>query len=347
MTDEMPAVSVIVPTYNRADRLERALESLVQQRAPGVTYEMLVADNNSNDHTRDVVRRISHRYPDVHIEYLFVPEQGVSYARNAAVTRARAPLVAFIDDDVEAADNWLSSMIKAFAQHPEVACIGGRVRPRWTTPRPSWLTGEHVGALALQEWLTPMSLSRTAALYCLATENFGCRREVFDEVGFFSTAFPRGEDREFQLRLWQAGKRGLYLPSVEVSVEVPAERLTRAYHRKWNVSFAKYHALMWFRDVVNGDGVLELPIRRRTFLGTPLFIYREGLEHVCGWCVALLAKNANRRFYHETRLWYFAGFVWTRLQQAVAARLRGKSLAPRLPDGTSHWREPRPAAMAR
>jgi glucosyl-dolichyl phosphate glucuronosyltransferase len=335
VANHVPAASVIVATYNRARRLERALESLARQRAHDFTYEVLVADNNSNDDTPEVVRRISHRYPDVHIEYIFVPEQGVSYARNAAVTCARAPLVAFIDDDVEAADDWLSSMIEAFAQHPEVACIGGRVRPRWTTPRPSWLTGEHVGALALQEWLTPMSFSRTAALHCLATENFGCRRSVFEELGFFSTAFPRGEDREFQLRLWQAGKQGLYLPDIEVWVEVPAERLTRAYHRRWRFIYAKYHALMWYRDLVNGEGALEPPTRRRTFLGTPLFIYREGLAHARGWCAALLGKNADLRFYHETRLWYFVGFVFTRLQQTLRAVLRGKPLVSQPPSVTS------------
>ena len=253
----MPDISVIIATYNRADRLERVLESLVRQRVDDVTYEILVADNNSNDDTREVVRRFSDCYPKVHIEYIFVPEQGIPYARNAGVVRARAPLIAYIDDDVEAADNWLACMVRAFAEHPEVACIGGRVRPRWTTPRPSWLIDSHFGPIALQEWTEPFSLSRTAAVRCIATENFGCRRAVFEEVGLFSEEFPRGSDLEFQLRLWQAGKRGLYLPDIEVSVEVPAERLTRAYHRRWRFINAKYHALMWYRDLVNGDGVLE------------------------------------------------------------------------------------------
>ena len=100
----------------------------------------------------------------------------------------------------------------------------------------------------------------------MATENFGCRRAVFDELGLFSEEFSRCSDREFQLRLWQAGKRGLYLPDIEVSVEMPAERLTRAYHRRWRLKCAKYEALMWYRDLVNGDGVLGAPRIRRNFL---------------------------------------------------------------------------------
>jgi glycosyltransferase involved in cell wall biosynthesis len=331
MTTDMPAISVIIATYNRADRLECVLESLVRQRVDGFAYEVLVADNNSRDDTREVVRRVADRYPHVQIEYIFVPEQGVAYARNAGVRHARAPLIAYIDDDVEAADDWLACMVRAFAEHPEVACIGGRVRPRWTTPRPSWLTDGHFGPLALQEWPEPFPLSRTAALHCLATENFGCRRAVFDELGLFSEDFPRGSDREFQLRLWQAGKHGLYLPDIQVWVEVPAERLTRAYHRRWRFTYAKYHALMWYRDLVNGDGVLEVPADQRTFLGTPLFIYREALAHLRGWCASLFSADADRRFFHETRLWYFVGFVWTRLQQKVAAMRAGKPLRPQPP----------------
>jgi glycosyltransferase involved in cell wall biosynthesis len=326
MANEPLLASVIVATYNRARQLERALESLVRQRVDRFTYEILVVDNNSTDDTSEVVRRIARRYPDARIEYLFVREQGVSHARNAGIVHARAPLIAFIDDDVEAADDWLARMVGAFAEHPEVACVGGQVRPRWTTGRPSWLTEDHFGPLALQTWSRPFLLSRAAAERCLATENFGCRRAVFEEVGLFSAAFPRGEDREFQLRLWQAGKCGLYDPGIKVSVSVPTERLTRAYHRKWRFTYAKYHALMWYRDLVNGEGVLEPPTRRRSFLGTPLFIYREGVAHGRGWCAALLHKDGTRRFYHETQLWYVAGFVYSRLQQTLAAFVRGQSV---------------------
>jgi glycosyltransferase involved in cell wall biosynthesis len=334
VTTEVPDISVIIATYNRAGPLERVLESLVRQKVDGFTYEILVADNNSKDDTQEVVRRFSDRYARVHIEYIFVPEQGIAYARNAGVVGARAPLVAYIDDDVEAADNWLACMVRAFAEHPEVACIGGRVRPRWTTPRPSWLTAAHYGPIALQEWTEPFLLSRTASQRGIATESFGCRRAVFEEVGLFSEEFPRFSDLEFQLRLWQAGKRGLYLPDIEVWVEVPAERLTHAYHRKWHFKYGKYHALMWYRDLVNGDGVLEVPTHRRTFLGSPLFIYREGLAHLRGWCASLFTANADRRFLHDTRLWYLVGFVWARLQQRFAAMRAGKSLAPQLPRAT-------------
>ena len=130
MTTEVPNISVIIATYNRADRLERVLESLVRQKVHGFTYEILVADNNSKDDTHEWSVRFSDRYPKVHIEYIFVPKQGIAYARNAGVVRARAPLIAYIDDDVEAADNWLACMVRAFAEHPQVTCIGGRVRPR-------------------------------------------------------------------------------------------------------------------------------------------------------------------------------------------------------------------------
>lgn len=316
-----PLVSVVVPTYNRADTLRAALESLCSQRRHGIPFELLVVDNNSTDHTVEIARTTAGLYPDVDITYLFEPRQGVSHARNTGIDRACAPIVAFVDDDVTVGEQWLQRLTAAFADHPEADCIGGRISARWTLPRPSWLTEDHLGPLAIKEWPDPFWVSRDAAWPCLQTANFACRRCAFEEIGGFNPDFARGEDRELQLRLWQAGKRGMYVPEVEVLVEIPAERLTRTYHRKWQANTAHYHALMWYRDRVTPGGVLGSP-RWRTWCGTPLFLYREGLAHLVAWVHCAISGDADRRFYHETRLWYTASFLWTRLKQWIVGRRR-------------------------
>ena len=143
-----PDLSVIVPTYRRLGLLIRTLHSLLSQHAPGVRYEVLVVDNNSGDNTRAVVEASAYKRRNV--RYLFEPRQGVSHARNTGIDAARAPLIAFIDDDVEASRNWVAAIKDAFDSHPEIDCLGGPIRPRWAAPPPAWLTPMFWAAVALQ-----------------------------------------------------------------------------------------------------------------------------------------------------------------------------------------------------
>ena len=103
---------VVVPTHNGAWLLPRTLDSLSNQHADVVRYEILVVDNWSLDDTRAVVERFSRTTPS--LRYLFEPAPGVSNARNTGIAAARAPLVAFIDDDAEADPGWIASIVRAF-----------------------------------------------------------------------------------------------------------------------------------------------------------------------------------------------------------------------------------------
>ena len=73
-------VSVVVPTRNRAALLARTLDSLIQQRAGSVRYEIPVVDNNSSDGTPAVAEAFTRVWPPV--RYLFEPRPGVSHGRN-------------------------------------------------------------------------------------------------------------------------------------------------------------------------------------------------------------------------------------------------------------------------
>jgi glycosyltransferase involved in cell wall biosynthesis len=309
----VPDISVVVPTYNRGRRLEPLLDSLLSQHTRGVTYEVVVVDNNSTDDTRRVVEACAARGPEGRVRYLFEPRQGVSYARNSGVAATAAPVVLFLDDDGVPGPEWVSEMKRAFDAHPEADCIGGRVRAHWLQPPPSWLTGPHWGPIAIQDRPEPAYLNSRHAAACLLSANLGCRREAFDAVGGFSPEYPRNQDREFELRLWRAGRQGLYLPGMDVVVDVPAERLTRRYHRRWQATTGKYHAIMRYRDTLDASGALveERPDVPRVF-GSPAFMYREFLEHLAGYLIAALTFDSDRRFYHESRLWYYVSFFWTR-----------------------------------
>jgi glycosyltransferase involved in cell wall biosynthesis len=306
-------ISVIVPTYNRGRQLQPLLASLLAQDTRGVRYEVVVVDNNSTDDTRHVVETFARAHTGRRLRYVFEPRQGVSYARNTGVAVTTAPIVAFLDDDGVTGADWVWSMKRAFDEHPEADCIGGRIRPRWIHPRPSWLTAPHCGPIAVQDRPETAYINARQASACLLSANLGIRREAFTAVGGFSPDYPRNQDREIELRLWRAGRQGLYLPAMEVTVDVPAERLTRRYHRRWQATTAKYHALMRYRDTLSPAGALiEEPAHLARIFGSPRFLYRECLEHLGGYARALITLDADRRFFHETRLWYYASFFWTR-----------------------------------
>jgi hypothetical protein len=120
------------------------------------------------------------------------------------------------------------------------------------------------------------------------------------------------------------------LPIADVLVDVPENRLTKDYHRKWQAVVAHYQALMRYRDSIDASGKLIDDGTYRTWLGVPRFMYRECLDHVIGWLRAVLTGCADDRFHQELRICYYVSFFRTRWATAWAARSRRwrKMLAP-------------------
>jgi glycosyltransferase involved in cell wall biosynthesis len=104
-------VSVVLPTYNRCGLLHQAISALLNQEAHGLSYEVIVVDNNSTDATRRTVE--SYSSGDRRLRYAFEQRQGVAYARNTGIQLARADLIAFCDDDVYVAPDWVENVYRA------------------------------------------------------------------------------------------------------------------------------------------------------------------------------------------------------------------------------------------
>jgi succinoglycan biosynthesis protein ExoM len=104
-------VSIIVPTFRRADGLKIALDSLMGQSAGGLAMEIIVADNDPKGSAKTFVTAFA-KNAAIKIHYLHVPEPGVSNARNGALAAAKGRYLAFLDDDQEAGENWLSTLVE-------------------------------------------------------------------------------------------------------------------------------------------------------------------------------------------------------------------------------------------
>ena len=313
------AVSVVVSTHNRQEDLRAALEALLHQ-AGDVPYEVLIVDNNSTDGTRAVVERAIESSP-VPVKYLFEPRQGVSFGRNTGILQSRAPIVAITDDDCRPGPNWVSSIVQAFEKYPDVDCIGGRVIPIWPDHVPSWFTTLQASPLAICEHGDEeLPVDAGHAALCLLTANLAARRAAFDKAGMFSTEYPRGQDREIQLRMWRAGCRGLYVPNVVVMVPIPPERLQKPYFRSWYRKYGKVHARLELLDSLDKNGQLvSAPVDARLF-GASLHIYRAWALSILGWLRAALRRRESERIYHANRVCYFGNYIATSFRRTRAAR---------------------------
>lgn len=306
-------LSVVLSTYNRGELLTDALRSvLAQEDSLTPPFELIVVDNNSADRTRDVVAQVARA--DGRVRYVFEPKQGVSYARNAGLLQARASLVAFTDDDVRVAPDWLAAIVRAFEERPDTDMVGGRVLPLWPTAAPEWLTRDHWAPLALADH-GEVALTVTAEHpICLVTANMACRRSVFDIVGGFATDLQRVkdgigslEDHEFLLRVLRTGRKGLYDPRIVVHAAIQPNRLEREYHRRWHAGHGHFHALMRSEQMEK--------TKMGTLLGVPAHLYWQALGHLGAWLRAKRAGDSARAFNHEVRLRFFTGFFRTRRQE--------------------------------
>lgn len=103
-------ISVIVPTFQRPDGIESALNSLMHQKIDGRAVEIVVADNDPAASAKKYVTKFAKTCP-IEIVYVHVPEPGVSNARNGAMAKARGRFIAFLDDDMEALDGWIQNLV--------------------------------------------------------------------------------------------------------------------------------------------------------------------------------------------------------------------------------------------
>lgn len=314
-----PDVSVIVSAFNRGDELRDTLESLVSQAAGAVRFEVIAVDNNSTDNTADVIQSFTGRSP-VPVRYLFEPEQGVSYGRNAGIRVARGRVLAFTDDDIVVAPDWVRAIADRFQQNPEVDYLSGRMLPMFDGAQPAWMGPRNSAPCVLRDRGADPIYSKPGHYFAgWATANIAFRREVFDRVGLFSGDFPRGQDLELIVRVWRANGRGMYAPDVTVSHRIPADRLTKAYHRMWHSREGDIRARVRFREIFDPDGriIPGEPAITRVF-GIPRFLFRRLFVESTRWVAAAVRGQEAQAFALESEVRQMCRYMRTSFRRRRA-----------------------------
>ena len=115
MTNRLPLISVIIPTYNYGRFLPDAVKSVLGQKKDGLAVEIIVVDDGSTDDTADVAQRLGSS-----IQYIYQENQGLSAARNAGIRAAHGDYLVFLDADDLLTSGTLASHLDNFAVHPEL-----------------------------------------------------------------------------------------------------------------------------------------------------------------------------------------------------------------------------------
>jgi len=274
-------VTVVICTYNRADLLEATLSALAEQKVDGnLAWDIVIVDNNSSDRTRVVAQQATSRLP---VTYVFEGRQGLSRARNSGIAAARGEIVAFTDDDVLPARDWVNSIASAIERWG-FDIVGGRILPKWEGTLPSWLLEDDtlLGNLALltseQVRIFEPSTLETPKVW---GANMAFRRSVFARVGLFDTrrgiqgkTLYAGEETELIGRAIDAGSVAVYDPSLVVFHRIGPDRMRRGYFRRLRFQRALGEALASGRRGVprwRYRRAAELAVRwiGRSLLGKP------------------------------------------------------------------------------
>ena len=227
-------ITVAICTWNRDALLDQTLLQMRKLRIPeGVTWELLVVNNKCTDDTDSVIAK---HEPHLPLRRLFEPKQGLSNARNCAVSAAQGELFIWTDDDVLVEPDWITEYVSAADRFPRAGFFGGTVDPWFASDPPRWVHGNLdrlEGPFALRQ-LGPevRVLANTEQVF---GANMAFRTKLLKEFEF-NSALGRvgkemlsGEETDLVVRLRATGWSGVWIGTARVRHYIPAERLTAAY----------------------------------------------------------------------------------------------------------------------
>lgn len=273
-------MSVILPTHNRSELLQRCLFSLESQSFPAEEYEVVIVDDGSTDETKGTIEAFQAR-SEMRLTYLTRAHRGPASARNEGAQRASYPIFAFIDDDCVADGNWLRKLRDGF-EAKGTGAVEGRVL-----------------AIGPVDPLRRVVVNMEGGQYL--TANIAYRRDTFQEIGGFDETFPypAGEDYDLAWRCIQAGYEVDFSPEALVwhptSYEPLVDSLRRL--RTWRsiVYLAQKHPDTFLRRM--GRGIhshllfYAVGIPAIEFLRHSRFLL-SSLKNMLNWGIRRLANSA-------------------------------------------------------
>ncbi|MGL5084034.1 MAG: hormogonium polysaccharide biosynthesis glycosyltransferase HpsE [Microcoleaceae cyanobacterium] len=231
--------TVVIPTYNGAERLPAVLERLKSQtNTESINWEVIVVDNNSQDNTVQVVAEFQANWPQKFpLNYVLESQQGVAFARQKGIQAAQGEWVGFLDDDNWPNSTWVIEAYKFGKNHPKAGAYGGQIHANYEVPPPP--NFEKIeGFLAIRERGDQPNRYRPEVLSLPPGAALVVQRQAWLETvpsqPQLSGKLPdgkmvQGDDWEPLMYLHKAGWEIWYNPAMETYHQIPAWRLEREY----------------------------------------------------------------------------------------------------------------------
>lgn len=272
--------SIIIPTYNRREILEKCLHAIVKQTLPHERYEVIVIDDGSTDGTGQMVRQLN--LPSVRYMYQF--NRGRAAARNHGIRLAQHEVIIFIDSDIVVNETFVEAHLREHEKQSGIIVNGVVIN-----------TTNFADPQSEKQKLTDYSRAS------FATGNSSVRKEYLLKVGLFDEAFHQygWEDLELGHRLLAHGlKRIKAMDAVGFHYNPPASmdylpEMLRKEHERGKMALLFYEKNPTLRT-------------RLTTLLAPPFFALERLVNFGGWpdwqvtenVLESLKKAKKRRFFN-------------------------------------------------
>lgn len=223
MKDLNPLVSVIIPTYNRADVLDRAIESVLNQTYEN--FELIIIDDGSTDKTFEQLAKYE---SSTKVQTFSINNHGVSFARNLGIKKASGEFIAFLDSDDEWLAHKLASQMDYLKNYPEV---------NWIHTEEIWIrNGVRVNPMKKHQKGGGDQFLASIDLCLISPSTVLLKKELLLEEGGFDETYPVCEDYNLWLDL-----------SLKHPIGFISEACIRKYGGHEDQLSRKYFAMDYYR----------------------------------------------------------------------------------------------------
>lgn len=207
-------VSVVIPVYNRANIVSKAIDSVVNQTVK--PFEIIVVDDGSSDNLSSLIKN---NYKN--IKYFYQSNKGVSAARNLGINNATGDFIAFLDSDDEWKKEKLEKHIEFIKKHPEY---------RVTQTEEVWIrNGKFVNPMKKHMKIGGEIFIPSLELCLVSPSSVIIEKNLFEEKGLFDENLPACEDYDLWLRISAFEEIGLLNKKLTVKYGGHSDQLSHAF----------------------------------------------------------------------------------------------------------------------